>query len=146
MLVKLIIDFKKVTSKDISDANFIYRNENVLVGFDELVNFITEEHWNGIYNNRFPRTWRLHQKLLENLNADDEHYKIIVRDNKDSIIETNMPALCRLDYISGGVYGFGHNNNIAVAYVKENIDPQMMITFCFESRYHHEAWWFADIY
>ncbi|HFM1316606.1 hypothetical protein QIH19_27565, partial [Klebsiella pneumoniae] len=26
------------------DANFIYRNENVLVGFDELVNFITEEH------------------------------------------------------------------------------------------------------
>ncbi|MDM7229343.1 hypothetical protein, partial [Escherichia coli] len=27
-----------------SDANFIYRNENVLVGFDELVNFITEEH------------------------------------------------------------------------------------------------------
>ncbi|HHH3805226.1 TPA: hypothetical protein ACPZYR_004655, partial [Escherichia coli] len=22
----------------------IYRNENVLVGFDELVNFITEEH------------------------------------------------------------------------------------------------------
>ncbi|EFB9362422.1 TPA: glycosyltransferase family 1 protein, partial [Escherichia coli] len=45
MLVKLIIDFKKGNlKKDISDANFIYRNENVLVGFDELVNFITEEH------------------------------------------------------------------------------------------------------
>ncbi|HBD1500879.1 TPA: glycosyltransferase family 1 protein, partial [Escherichia coli] len=42
---KLIIDFKKGNlKKDISDANFIYRNENVLVGFDELVNFITEEH------------------------------------------------------------------------------------------------------
>lgn len=79
-------------------------------------------------------------KLLENLNADDEHYKIIVRDNKDSLL---LKQICQhyagLDYISGGVYGFGHNNNIAVAYVKENIDPQMMITFCFESRYHHEA-------
>lgn len=45
MLVKLIIDFKKGNlKKDISDANFIHRNENVLVGFDELVNFISEEH------------------------------------------------------------------------------------------------------
>ncbi|MCQ6640486.1 glycosyltransferase family 2 protein, partial [Escherichia coli] len=26
------------------------------------------------------------KKLLENLNADDEHYKIIVRDNKDSLL------------------------------------------------------------
>lgn len=45
MLVKFIIDFKKGNfKKDIFDVNFIYRNENVLVGFDELVNFIIEEY------------------------------------------------------------------------------------------------------
>lgn len=64
------------------------------------------------------------KKLLENLNADDEHYKIIVRDNKDSLL---LKQICQhyagLDYISGGVYGFGHNNNIAVAYVKEKYRP-----------------------
>lgn len=45
MLVKFIIDFKKGNfKKDIFDVNFIYCNENVLVGFDELVNFIIEEY------------------------------------------------------------------------------------------------------
>lgn len=61
MLVKFIIDFKKGNfKKDIFDVNFIYCNENVLVGFDELVNFIIEEYWNGIYNNCFLWIWRLY--------------------------------------------------------------------------------------
>lgn len=38
-----------------------------------------------------------------------------------------MKQICQhyagTDYISGGVYGFGHNNNIAVAYVKEKYRP-----------------------
>lgn len=60
-------------------------------------------------------------KLLSCLDLNSSHYKVIIRDNKDS---QELRQICELtnsvEYISGGKYGFGRNNNVAVSHVIDN--------------------------
>lgn len=63
------------------------------------------------------------EKLLANLDVNCSAYKIIVRDNKNSgSLKELVYSKSGVHYISGGQYGFGHNNNLAAKYVIGNFN------------------------
>ncbi|HDT2649459.1 TPA: glycosyltransferase family 2 protein, partial [Escherichia coli] len=58
--------------------------------------------------------------LLLNLKLPSGRFKIIVRDNKSSMVLKKTCEKNCVTYLHGGQYGFGHNNNIAVSYIINN--------------------------
>lgn len=60
------------------------------------------------------------ENLLLNLKLPSGRFKIIVRDNKSSMVLKKTCEKNCVTYLHGGQYGFGHNNNIAVSYIINN--------------------------
>jgi len=72
------------------------------------------------------------EKLLANLDVNCSAYKVIVRDNKNSCsLKELVYSKSGVHYISGGQYGFGHNNNLAAKYVigNFNVSPDDFFLF-----------------